>query len=140
MKKIGLFITTVIILTACHHKSVPSQGNNNATLENTHWKLTSLSTMPRGLPALQKEVFLQMKDGKANGHAGCNSYFGSYTINNTTIHFTGIGSTKMFCQQGMDVENNLFASLNTADNYRISGNQLELLKGSEVLARFIVRA
>jgi heat shock protein HslJ len=136
MKKIWTFIMAAIILSACNNQSVPADSNSGNQLENTHWKLTSLSAMPTGLPSLSKEVFLQMTEGKANGHAGCNSYFGGYTITGNEIHFTGVGSTKMFCQQGMEVENNLLQSLSTTDHYRISGKQLELLKGSEVLARF----
>jgi heat shock protein HslJ len=137
MKKIIMLIIAAAFLAACHHQSIPLTGNiTGASLENTHWKLIALNAMKDGLPVLQREVFVQLKEGRATGNAGCNSYFGSYTTTGTNIHFTGIGSTKMFCQQGMEVENNLIQALGDADNYRITGSQLELLKGNGMLARF----
>ena len=43
-------------------------------------------------------------DGKINGFAGCNNYFGTYTIDGRTIRFSGIGATRKMCQESMDLE------------------------------------
>jgi len=129
-------MAVVITLAACQHKTVPADSSNASPLENTHWKLTYLTTIPSGLPTLSKEAFLQLIDGSANGSAGCNSFFGSYTLSGSQLRFTGVGSTKMFCQQGMDVETGFLQALNNADNFRITGKRLELLRGTVMVARF----
>jgi heat shock protein HslJ len=137
MQKALLFLAIIGILTGCAHKNMPSRdGTANSTLTNTRWKLTSLSSLPNGLPQLSKDVFLQLDTGRIKGFAGCNSYFGGYTTQGSTLTFTGVASTKMFCQDGMETENKLFQALNTTDHYRITGTKLELLKGQELLASF----
>jgi putative lipoprotein len=43
-------------------------------------------------------------DGKVNGFAGCNNYFGNYDIDGRTIAFGEIGSTRMHCEASMELE------------------------------------
>ena len=112
-----------------------SRGNGFA-LENTHWKLIELHSLPGSLPSLTKEAFLLLKDGKLTGFSGCNNFFGTYSFSGNTIHFSGIGMTKMYCKDAMEVENGLSQALTNADQFRINSNHLELLKNSELLARF----
>jgi heat shock protein HslJ len=137
MQKAFLLLAIIGILAGCaRHTSPGKKETANSSLTNTRWKLTALTSMPNGLPKLSKDVYLQMDTGRIKGFAGCNSYFGGYTTHESTIAFAGVGSTKMFCEEGMDTENKLFQALNTADHYRITGTKLELLKGQEVLAVF----
>jgi heat shock protein HslJ len=44
------------------------------------------------------------KDGKVNGHAGCNRFFGNYEIDGRTIQCGTLGATRMFCEDSMDLE------------------------------------
>ena len=81
---------------------------------------------------------MQLDSGKVKGFGGCNNYFGAYSSENKSIHFSGIASTKMFCLHGAAVEDAFFKALSAADNYQISSGRLELLKGTEVLAGFEV--
>lgn len=137
MQKALLLLAVIGMLAGCARKNMPSKdGTANSTLTNTRWKLTSLSSLSNGLPKLSKDVFLQLDTGRIKGFAGCNSYFGGYTTQASTLTFTGVGSTKMFCQDGMETENKLFQALNTTDHYRITGTKLELLKGQDLLATF----
>ena len=109
---------------------------NGFSLENTHWKLVELQRLPGGLPSLTKEAFLLLKDGKLNGFSGCNNFFGTYSFSGNSIHFSGIGMTKMYCKEAMDVENGLSQALTHADQFRINSNHLELSKNTGLLARF----
>lgn len=44
------------------------------------------------------------EDGKLNGSSGCNSYFGSYTIEGDILTVDGIGATEMWCEDMMEQE------------------------------------
>lgn len=137
MQKVFFLLAIIGILAGCARKNIPGKSETaTSSLTNTRWKLTALSSIPNGLPKLSKDVFLQMDTGRIKGFAGCNSYFGGYTTHESTIAFAGIGSTKMFCETGMDTESKLLQALNATDHYRITGTKLELLKGQDVLAVF----
>lgn len=137
MQKVLLFLAVIAIMAGCAPKNSPSKdGSANSSLTNTRWKLTALTSLPNGLPKLSKDVFLQLDTGRIKGFAGCNSYFGAYTTSASSLSFTGVGSTKMFCQDGMETENKLFQALNSTSHYRITGMKLELLKGQDLLATF----
>jgi heat shock protein HslJ len=43
-------------------------------------------------------------DGKVNGFAGCNKFFGSYKIDGRTIQVGEIGATRMHCEPTMELE------------------------------------
>lgn len=136
MKKV-LPVLLVFILAACSPKHRSSASNSaDSSLTNTRWKLTALTSLPGGLPALPKDVFLQLDTGRIKGFGGCNNYFGGYVLDGNALHFTGVASTKMFCQQTMDVEDKLFKAINNTNHYRITGTKLELLANKEVLATF----
>jgi heat shock protein HslJ len=137
MQKAFLLLFMLAVLMGCAQKNIPVKNETaNSSLTNTRWKLTSLSSLSNGLPALSKDVFLQLDTGRIKGFAGCNSYFGAYTNQQSALSFTGVGSTKMFCQEGMDTETKLFQALATTTHYRITGTKLELLKDQQVLAAF----
>lgn len=137
MQKLFCALTLMILMAACAPKSRPAAHEQaNSSLTNTRWKLTRLASLPNGLPPLPKDVFLQMDTGRIKGFGGCNSYFGGYTLSGNKLNFTGVASTKMFCQQTMDVEDKLFKVLNTTNQYQITGTKLELLQDKIVLATF----
>lgn len=137
MQKVLLFVALVAIMTGCAQKTIPQKdGSANSTLSNTRWKLTALTSLPGGLPKLNKDVYLQLDTGRIKGYGGCNNYFGGYTQQGDALSFTGIASTKMFCQETMAVEDKLFQALNTTTHYRITGIKLELLKEQDLLAVF----
>lgn len=136
MQKAFFSLIIIAMLTGCAHKNIPDNNKTaNSSLTNTRWKLTAVG-MPSTLPPLAKDVFLQMDTGRIKGFAGCNNYFGAYSTHQSSISFTDVGSTKMFCQEGMITENKLFQALNNTTHYRITGTKLELLKNGEVLASF----
>lgn len=138
MKKIYCFLSAAylaLILFACNQQTAPS-GSNATALEKTNWKLTHLSAIAGDLPEAGKAVTLRLDSSRVTGNAGCNRYFGSYTLDAGKLQFTGVGSTKMFCEGKMEVENGFMQALNSTNAYHIAGNTLSLLKDSDTLARF----
>ena len=105
-------------------------------LEKTRWGIESLSGISSDSLSLPKPVYIQLDSGMLKGFAGCNSLFGSYAQSGDSLHFEPVGSTKMFCNQGMEVENLLVQALHNTRKYSIRNEKLELLAGDSLLARF----
>ncbi|MEZ5488460.1 MAG: META domain-containing protein [Steroidobacteraceae bacterium] len=104
-----------------------------------YWKLVELNG--RSVPTLQREPHLILKaaDGRVNGFGGCNSFTGSYKINEATarISFEQIASTMMACPSGTDVEKAFHEALRSADSYSFSEDHLTLNRARMApLARF----
>lgn len=138
MKNLSIVLTGIaatLIIASCSNSMVATGGSNHK-LEGTSWKLTGLSTINGDLPKTPKEVTMRLDTGRVFGSGGCNRYFGSYTLNGSSVKFNGVASTKMFCQGAMEVEDGLMQSFNNTDGYHIRGKWLALLKGTDTLARF----
>jgi heat shock protein HslJ len=138
--KFALLLIVFIGVVACHHKSVPHTKVEppGEPLENTYWKLVELSGINGNLPPTPKQVYLQLKNGVANGFSGCNSFFGGYSIVQDSIHFSSIAGTEMYCAKTMDLESNMLYTLAQVNRYHTTGNQLMLIKDHTVLAVFQV--
>lgn len=138
MKKLSFLISgmaAVLVMAACSYSRNGTSGSNHS-LEGTNWKLTALSSLPKGLPKTPREITLRLDTGRVFGSGGCNRYFGSYSLNGTGLRFNGVASTKMFCEGAMEAEDGLMQSLNNTDGYYVRGRSLMLLKGIDTLARF----
>lgn len=139
MKK-SLFVLSGIVVTlliaSCNNTMKTAGGNTQ--LEGTSWKLTGLSSITGELPKTAKEVTMRLDTGRVFGSGGCNRYFGSYSLNGSSLKFNGVASTKMFCQGAMEVEDGLMQSINNTDGYYVRGKWLTLLKGTDTLAHFEV--
>lgn len=60
-------------------------------------------------------------------NTGCNSIFGSYSIDLYAITFNDLAVTSRFCEkETMDVERNFIDALNTTGSYEIQNNVLTL--------------
>ena len=74
-------------------------------LMGKEWKLEYLKTPGvQFLPDEKVPVLRFGEDGKIGGYGGCNNYFGGYTIAGRTIKAGELGSTKMYCEESMELE------------------------------------
>jgi uncharacterized lipoprotein YbaY/heat shock protein HslJ len=108
-----------------------------ASLENTYWKVMQIRGEPVIVGDRQREphLILHPHDGRVTGHGGCNSMTGGYAVEDGGISFTQMASTMMACASGMEQERALHDALAAVANWRISGQQLQLLdrEGTSVL-------
>ena len=65
-------------------------------------------------------------DGQVHGSAGCNSYFGSYSIDGSSLITSPIGSTEMWCEGRMDQESAFLQMLQTATDLTVIENALTI--------------
>jgi heat shock protein HslJ len=111
-------------------------------LRGTDWRLVALGDKPVTVADTQRapRITLAPDSKQVTGSGGCNRMFGVYELNGDALRFSGVGSTKMACQDGMDTESAFLSSLLRVARWRVAGQQLELSDSAgAVLARFEAR-
>ena len=65
-------------------------------LTDVAWRPVNLGEM---VVDKDTKMFIQFNDdGQISGHAGCNRFFGSYSIEDGKLEFGAFGATRMACQ------------------------------------------
>lgn len=129
-----------MLLQRVHSQKEIAQDTQHTSLQQTYWALQSL----RGQAVMHFEGqedphIVLANDGKSSGSDGCNRFFGGYTTHKNRITFFPGGTTMMMCPQG-DKQAALFmSSLQEATGYNITDQTLELLRGKDVIARFVAK-
>lgn len=110
----------------------PTTPTTNA-ITNSFWQLITLEgkNIPIKNNGEQKVGFtLNEKGNRITGFAGCNNFFGTYKLDaGDRISFSALGATKMACLVSDFNEADLLGAFELADNYRITGDKLELNVG-----------
>ncbi len=57
---------------------------------------------------LGSEQYLTFAAGRVNGFAGCNTFSGSYTQNNSSLTFSAFATTRMACEKLIMTSENQF--------------------------------
>ena len=120
MRQIVFCFLAVSLFLSC------KPAEKSASLTGTKWVLESMNGREVKLKEPTSEVFMTLEDGKVNGKAGCNSFFGSYELGEgNQLDFGPMGATKMACPD-MDIEVFFFTMLDSTRIYTIEGNKLSL--------------
>lgn len=129
-----------LLLAAVPSAAGRGEAPATATLHNTYWKLVELGgqavTM---LPGQQREVRITLSDegARLTGFSGCNQLMGGYVQDGQALQFTQLAGTRMACPPPLDaLERKVHQLLGATTGQRIEGQQLSLLQGEQVLARF----
>jgi heat shock protein HslJ len=110
-------------------------------ITDKYWKLIELSgnkiTM-NGIHHDDAHFIIQADTNRVIGYGGCNSFNGNCILSDgNKIRFSKLLSTKMACSN-LDIENEFFKVLESADNYSLTGDTLSLNKsGMNALAKFV---
>ena len=115
-----LMLLALIVLSSC----APAGG---LTLNGTSWELNSMA----GMPLIEgRSITLNFEAEEVDGNAGCNHYFGGYTLNSAGgLQFGMIGMTEMACldPEGiMQQESTYLSYLGTVVKAVREGDQLML--------------
>ena len=120
--------------------------NNNVMkkaegITERHWKLVEINgekVVMDGIGSRTPYMILKQEDNRVNGNGGCNSFFGSYTLEDgNRIKFSQLGATQMACISNAEIEPKFFRVLEMADNYNLKGDTLTLNRARMApLARF----
>ena len=121
---LALGVCLVSALTTCaHHPESPA-----AALENTRWILVRLGEMRVTVAAGGQTPSLTLvPEGKrAHGSTGCNRFQGGYRVQGSTLRFTGIAATRVFCADTRELEEQYIRVLDATARWKIIDAQLEL--------------
>ena len=99
------------------------------------WVLTDIND--RSLEGILKRPRLELfpSDNRMGGNGSCNDLFGNIKTTAQTIHFSKMGSTKMYCSE-MDMETEFLKTLALVNQYQIKGLKLYLLVDKKVVLVF----
>lgn len=89
---------------------------------------------------MQKKAYLDLTHLEKGGGAkmGCNSIFFSVKLkNNHRIRFSGVGSTMMYCDGNMKLEENFGKLLPTITKYQVKGHFLTLKNKNGQTMKFV---
>ena len=111
------------------------------SLAGREWSLTALGGEPAepgngGKPAT---LTFSEADNKVSGFGGCNRLAGTYQAKGDSLRIGPLALTRMACPSGMELETKLGAALDATRNYRITGNRLDLMGETGVVASLEAR-
>jgi copper homeostasis protein (lipoprotein) len=109
-----------------------------SSVNGKYWKLVELYGQPiESKNAKSPFLIFNENEGRAYGNAGCNSFSGTYILEEgNRISITKIATTLMACEN-MAIEEQFKSVLEMTDNYYVSANQLHLHKAKMApLAKF----
>ncbi len=135
---IFLFAST-FVLSGCYSSKYYQV--NSQKLLGIEWKLMYVKSAQSSsllIPTGDKIPTLTFApDGKtAFGNSGCNRFTGDVKWNGGKLAFGPIAGAKMFCMDGMEIENAVLKAFQETTGYEIDKGCLLLKKGREVLASF----
>lgn len=92
-------------------------------LLNTPWDLVTIN----GEAPLDGTVpTISFEEDAVNGTTGCNSYFGSYTLDGTNLSVSQLGQTEMFCDGRMEQEQAYLQMLMSAVSLTLENETLTI--------------
>jgi len=114
-------------------------------LAGTTWEVTAFNNGKQAVVGVLEGTTLTAsfgKDGNISGNAGCNNYNGPYKVDGDQITIGPLASTMKMCSDPagiMDQEAQYLAALQSAANYQIEGNVLELRTKDDAMAALFKR-
>ncbi len=135
--KLQLMILSIALITlgSCGPTKTKTmtESSNRDGITQSYWVLETLEGQPVGnTDRDDREIGFKLdpENNRISGFAGCNNFMGDYSIEKgDRIHFSALGATKMACPDLSFNESEFLKVFGLADNYRITGDQLELNVG-----------
>ncbi|MCX7548506.1 copper resistance protein NlpE N-terminal domain-containing protein [Xanthomarina sp. F1114] len=107
-------------------KKQQSASTNSNEFTDTKWKLVKL--MGKDITASEAFISFSTDENRVFGDAGCNTFTGSFKIENgSQLELSNVATTMKACPD-MTIENQFMEVLNTVDNFSLSGNTMTLNK------------
>ncbi|NIC04891.1 META domain-containing protein [Billgrantia bachuensis] len=114
-----------IVLAGCASMESPM---HDEPLENTYWKLTRVGNVTAEVADNQREAHfvLHAEENRVAGSTGCNRLAGSYQLEDDTLSFGPLITTRMACLQGGETEQAFLGALEAVATWQVEGEALTL--------------
>lgn len=133
-----LLLTCIgIVLMAASCKTSKETMNASTPLYDTKWSLKKIYDNGKE-EAVSTKAFIRFdkEKGSAGGNGSCNSFGSTASVNRDEVSFKNIFSTKMYCEQVQQIENNYLRQLKNANRFEIKDKALILYQDKEKLLEF----
>ncbi len=114
---------------------MPTQTTSN--IFANAWQLTRIEG--KEINTTKAYIEFNEKDARFGGNTGCNRMSGSFTKTDSSIKFSQIISTKMFCQDTSEVENAFTRNLEEAARFEIKNGKLYLFADETAVLEFTAK-
>ena len=136
----SLLALVVLALAACHTAPGPASPDDfRRSVAGGDWELVTLrgQPAPTGSDGRRATLRFEADSARVSGFAGCNRYFGGYTMGEgDALAFGTIATTRMACAEGMDLERQLGEVFRQVSRYSLADGRLTLLAATSPLAVF----
>lgn len=135
MKHLAILIS-IIILKSCGSSQDVASLSNTTDMSTNEIISGSYAVEQLENSEITKELTIDFdsKTKKVSGFAGCNRFFGTYSIDGSNISFSELGATRMMCEDEVNViENKFFQMMAKINSYELSNGKLSLKSDDEVL-------
>jgi len=139
--KLILLILNLVLLNSCGASKQESLTNSNenainrekVTLSGTY-KIVAIDendTLPDDLT-----ISFDNKTNKVSGYSGCNQFMGDYTVENDSITFGPLMSTKRFCTDSINtIERKMLSALSKTQTLVFANEELSFMSGDTVVLK-----
>jgi heat shock protein HslJ len=114
---------------------MPTQTTSN--IFANAWQLTRIEG--KEINTTKAYIEFNEKDARFGGNTGCNRMSGSFTKTDSSIKFSQIISTKIFCQDTSEVENAFTRNLEKAARFEIKDGKLYLFADETTVLEFTAK-
>jgi heat shock protein HslJ len=106
-------------------------------LYDTKWSLKKIH-QDTGIVNVNSNAFIKFNREKksAGGNGSCNSFGSSFSITNDKISFTNIFSTKMYCEEVQQTEDDFFRLLEKVNKFEVKVKTLIFYQGKDAILEF----
>lgn len=107
-------------------------------LYNTRWSLKKIYSDGKE-EAVNTKAFIRFdkEKGSTGGNGSCNSFGSTASVSGNEVSFKNIFSTKMYCEQVQQIENDYFGKLANVSRYEIKDKTLIFYHDKEKLLEFV---
>ena len=137
--RIGSAVLVGLMVLACARTPEPEDANlSRQAIADRDWELVALGDQadPLGAGGRRPTVRFTAADTSAGGFTGCNRWSARYTMSDSGLTFAPAISTKMACNEGMELETAFLAMIAQVRAYEATDSTLTLLANDAPLARF----
>lgn len=124
----------LIIIVGCKSRLMTTVNDNNL---NRQWMMIEFQNYKKE-ELISKKASLDLSSQQFSAHMGCNVIrFQIEAKDNSKINFSKINKTKIFCQDGQELENRFVNILPKIENYTIEGHFLTLTNSKGDKMKFV---
>lgn len=136
MKQLYFFCMAIVLVTSSC-TSAQEITEQTIPLYDTRWSLKKIyNNGKEEIINTKASIRFDKEKDSAGGNGSCNSFGSSATVNGNKVSFKNVFSTKMYCEQVQQIENNFLGSLDKITRYEIKDKTLFLYKDKELMLEF----